>query len=250
MPDLEFETAEISLLGDRQNNQDRSIILIGDSGSLLVVADGMGGHSDGAVAAETAVRSLIDSFRHCPHPVDDAEGFLEGVVNRAHSKVVEVGADLEFEHRPRTTVCVALIEEDRAHFAHVGDSRIYHLRDGDVLWRTRDHSHVEMLYQQGKISKEEMLTHPMRHFVEACLGGEPESPMMSISIDHELEIGDVLLLCSDGLWTPLDEPAMAQFLIEAEDPQDALEELAQAAVKACNPTADNTTATLLRVVED
>lgn len=247
---MNFETAEVSLLGDRGSNQDRAMVVTGDSGWLLAVADGMGGHADGALAAETAVKALVEAFRHCPHPVEDPNGFLETSINAAHDAVYKLGADKPLEQRPRTTVTVALIEEDVAHLGHVGDSRIHHYRGGELIYRTRDHSHVEALHREGMISEDEMLTHPMRHYVESCLGGEVERPDMAISTGHELEEGDLLVLSSDGFWTPLDEEKLGQILSEAEDLQATLEKVSADAVEASHPASDNTTAVVLRCEGD
>lgn len=247
---MDFETAEVSLLGDRETNQDRATIVANDSGLLLAVADGMGGHAGGAEAAAMAIKTVVDAFRHCPQPIEDPETFLESVVLASHRAVVALGDGLPFEERPRTTLVACVVMDDVAHWCHVGDSRLYHFRGTELEFRTRDHSHVELLFQQGKIKEEEMLTHPYRHFVESCLGGDPARPWISVETDRQLEEGDSLLLCSDGMWTPYEDSGLAEFLGGSADLQLAMDALAAKAVEVCGPQADNTTGVAFRLMAD
>ena len=137
---------------------------------LLVVVDGMGGHADGARAAEITLRVLLEAFRQTPQPVFDPLGFLHLCLGKAHEAVVRLGLPLPLDKRPRATCALCLVQQGSAYFAHVGDSRIYWLRQGTVLTRTRDHSHVELLLQEGLINARQAQNHPMRNFVETCLG--------------------------------------------------------------------------------
>ena len=122
---------------------------------------------------------------------------------------------LPLELRPRATCAVCLVQQSSAYWAHVGDSRVYHLRAGRVRERTRDHSHVELLVREGVISAGQMQNHPMRNFVESCLGGDPILPEMAISPRRALQPDDVLLVCTDGFWANLDESADRQRLRDA-----------------------------------
>ena len=119
--------------------------MVADKAALMLVFDGMGGHSDGAMAAETGIRVVQDRFMASKLPVFDPQGFLYHALSRAHDAVVELGASLAVDFRPRATCAVCLIQESGAWWAHIGDSRIYHIRGGKVLSRSRDHSHVEIL---------------------------------------------------------------------------------------------------------
>ena len=112
---------------------------------------------------------------------------------------VALGSDVAVDFRPRATCAVCLVQEGGAFWAHIGDSRIYQVRNGKVLNRSRDHSHVEVLIQEGAITEEEALDHPMRNFVECCIGGDAPVPDMSITSKQPLAPGDVLLACTDGL---------------------------------------------------
>jgi serine/threonine protein phosphatase PrpC len=246
---LRIEHAELSLVGDREDNQDRVTVAVADkaAAAFLMVIDGMGGHSDGSRAADTALKSLLDSFHQTPAPVFDPLGFLHMALSRAHDDVARLGNGQAIDARPRATTAVCLVQEGAAYWAHVGDSRVYHLRHGKVVRRTRDHSHVELLLREGKITEEELPNHPMRNFVECCLGGDPAIPEMTIGGRHSLEPGDVLLLCTDGIWANLRDPDIAGFFRDDSQQLRAwLEALGRRAVQASSPFSDNSTAAVLR----
>ncbi len=190
---MRIEYADLSLIGDREDNQDRVAVAANDHAAFLIVIDGMGGHSDGSRAADAALKSLLDSFHQTPTPVFDPLGFLHLALSRAHDEVAGLGSAQSIDARPRATTAVCLVQEGAAYWAHIGDSRVYHLRHGKVLERTRDHSHVELLLREGKITEAEIANHPMRNFVECCLGGDPSIPEMTISGRRVLKPGDVLL---------------------------------------------------------
>jgi serine/threonine protein phosphatase PrpC len=244
---MQIEYAKVSALGDRQDNQDRGAIVVSDEAALMLVFDGMGGHSDGAKAAETGMKAVQETFMKAVQPIFDPQGFLYMALSRAHDEVVRLGAEVAVDFRPRATCAVCLVQEGGAFWAHIGDSRIYQVRGGGVLTRSRDHSHVEVLIQEGAISEEEAQDHPMRNFVECCIGGDSPVPDMSITSRKPLEPGDVLLACSDGLWSGLGDADMA----EIGDPGDnnLVENLKSLSMKALNvnsPYSDNTTGTAIR----
>ena len=244
---MQVEYAKVSALGDRQDNQDRGAIVVADDAAMLLVFDGMGGHSDGARAAETALKVVQDMFTSTPLPILDPQGFLYGVLARAHDAVVALGRELAVDFRPRATCAICLVQESGSFWAHIGDSRIYLVRNSKVLKRSRDHSHVEVLIQEGAISEEEAQDHPMRNFVECCLGGDAPVPDMTITPKLRLEPGDVLLVCSDGLWSGLGDDDMATIGLPGENKlADNLKSLSLKALNANSPYSDNTTGAALR----
>jgi PPM family protein phosphatase len=244
---LRIEYADLSLLGDREDNQDRVTVSAAEQAALLIVIDGMGGHSDGSRAADTALKSLLESFRQTSLPMFDPLGFLHMALSRAHDEVAKLGNGQTIDTRPRATTAICLVQEGAAFWAHIGDSRVYHLRHGKIVQRTRDHSHVELLLREGKITEEELPTHPMRNFVECCLGGDPAIPEMTVSGRNTLLAGDVLLLCTDGIWANLRDTDIAGFFREDNQELRAwLEALGRRAVQASAPFSDNSTAAVLR----
>jgi serine/threonine protein phosphatase PrpC len=244
---MQIEYAKVSALGDRKDNQDRAAVVASDSAALMLVFDGMGGHSDGALAAETGMQVVMDMFLTATQPIFDPQGFLYMALSRAHDKVVSIGMDVAVDFRPRATCALCLVQEGGTYWAHIGDSRIYQVRDGKVLTRSRDHSHVEVLIQEGAITEEEALDHPMRNFVECCIGGDAAVPDMSITNQMALQPGDVLLACSDGLWSGLSDDDMAQIAVPAENTiADNLKVLSMRALEMNAPYSDNTTGTALR----
>jgi len=139
------------------------------------------------------------------------------------------------------------VQDAAAYWAHVGDSRVYQLRQSRVLERTRDHSHVEVLLREGLITEAEVQGHPMRNYVECCLGGDAALPEMSISSRRRLKSGDVLLLCTDGMWANLKDQDFVRFAqTPAKTLRDSLMDLGTQAVAASAPYSDNTSAAALR----
>lgn len=248
---MRIDYAELSLVGDREDNQDRVTVAATDEAALLIVIDGMGGHSDGSRAADTALKSLLESFRQASLPMFDPIGFLHLALSRAHDDVAKLGNGQSIDTRPRATTAICLVQEGAAFWAHVGDSRVYHIRRGRLVQRTRDHSHVELLLREGKITEEELPNHPMRNFVECCLGGDPAIPEMTLSGRNRLQPGDVLLLCTDGIWANLRDADIAAFFHDDTQQLRAwLEALGRRAVQASSPFSDNSTAAVLRWVSE
>ena len=244
---MRIEHAELSLVGDREDNQDRVSVAVSGEAALMIVIDGMGGHSDGSRAADTALQSLLKSFSQTTTPLMDPLGFLHLALSRAHDDVARLGSGQSVDSRPRATIAICLVQEGSAYWAHIGDSRVYLIRKGRVVTRTRDHSHVELLLREGKITDEEVATHPMRNFVECCLGGDPAIPEMTIGPRQRLYPGDVLLLCSDGIWANLSDQDIGMFFRpDYEDLRAWLEALGRRAVQSAAPFSDNSTAAVLR----
>ena len=242
-----MEYAKVSALGDRQDNQDRAAVVVADDAALMLVFDGMGGHSDGAKAAEVGLKVVQDMFTESTMPIFDPQGFLYSAMARAHDEVVLLGADMALDFRPRATCAVCLIQEGGSFWGHVGDSRIYQMRNGHLVSRSRDHSHVEILIQEGAITEEEALGHPMRNFVECCIGGDAPVPDMSITQKKPLLEGDVLLACSDGLWSGISDDEMSEMATrQGLSVAENLKALSMVALTANAPYSDNTTGTALR----
>jgi serine/threonine protein phosphatase PrpC len=244
---LRVDYADISLLGGREENQDRVTAAVAEHSALLVVVDGMGGHADGAKAAEVTQQVVLEAFWHTPQPLFDPLGFLHLTLGRAHEEVVKLGVQLPIEHRPRATCAICVVQKGATWWAHVGDSRLYHVRHGSVLARSRDHSHVELLLREGLITADQAQTHPMRNFVECCLGGDPILPDMTLTRRRALEPNDVLVVCTDGMWAGVKDTEIAGEISPAAVPlNEKLLELAQRAIARTGAASDNTSAAALR----
>jgi len=247
---LRVEHAELSLQGARDTNQDRVGAEVTDEAALLVACDGMGGHEEGERAAVVALQAINQRFRATAQPLLDPLGFLHLALGAAHQQIVNIGTDIPLENRPRATIATCLVQRGSAYWAHVGDSRTYHLRRGRLVARTRDHSHVELLVREGVIGAEQAHNHPMRNFVESCLGGEVLLPEMDVSRRQPLENGDVLLVCTDGLWAGVSDEAIAAAFAQPETAlSEALAALCAQAVAASGASCDNTSAAALRYLE-
>lgn len=247
---MRLEHAELSLQGGREDNQDRVSVTVGEQAALLTVFDGMGGHAFGEHAAEFAQHAVLERFAQSAQPLLDPLGFLHLALGAAHERVVALGGQLPAEQRPRATCAVCLVQESSAYWAHIGDSRIYHLRNGAVRTRTRDHSHVELLLREGVIDDGQVAGHPMRNFVESCLGGDPILPEMALSLRQPLQVGDVLLVCTDGFWASLrDEQIAGAFVTHDRPLGDTLALLGAQALAAAGDASDNTTVAALRLLD-
>ncbi|GBG02239.1 serine/threonine phosphatase [Azospira sp. I13] len=242
---MKFTVYQESRVGKRQNNEDRIAYCYSREAVLLVVADGMGGHHHGEVAAQIAVQSLTSAFQRDAQPeIDDPFLFLQKGMTNAHHAILDYSQEHRLKDSPRTTCVACLIQDNIAYWAHAGDSRLYHMRDGKVLATTRDHSRVRLLMDEGLISEAQAATHPDRNKVYSCLGGE-NPPEIEFSRKTPLEVGDVLVLCTDGLWGPLPGDIMASSLKGANLMQAVPMLLNQAEIRS-GPYGDNLSVVAVR----
>ena len=197
---MKFTIYQESRPGRRPNNEDRLAHCYSRDALLMVIADGMGGHYYGEIAAQIAVQSLTESFQREANPkLHDPFSFLNKSMLNAHRAILDFTDAHSLPDSPRTTCVACLIQDSIAHWAHAGDSRLYVLRDDAVLTRTRDHSRVQLLIDQGVINAAQAAFHPDRNKVYSCLGGR-QDPEIELSRKTPLEAGDVIALCTDGVW--------------------------------------------------
>ncbi|PWF42673.1 protein phosphatase 2C domain-containing protein [Massilia glaciei] len=202
---MQFSVYQESQIGGRKVNQDRMGYSYTRDSLLLVLADGMGGHLRGEVAAAIAVQALSTLFQQQAQPfIKRPVRFLEEAFLVAHEEIARYKNEHNMPESPRTTLVACLVQHSSAIWAHCGDSRLYWARDGAILGRTRDHSHIEHLIAKGLADPSERATHPDRNKLYNCLGAN-SLPQVDISRQAALQPGDVLLLCSDGLWSMLPE---------------------------------------------
>ena len=245
-----LEVASLTDIGRlRGNNEDSSLYWEPDSdkefarkGRLAVIADGMGGYEGGQEASRLAVDTVRFVYDRDFH--DDPQNALVTGFRSAHETIQRYAVQHP-QFAGMGTTCTALaIVERRLYFAHVGDSRLYLLRAGANSRLTRDHSYVGRLVENGIVSLEDAESHPQRHILTAALGSGreviPDSPEHPIA----LEEGDVLVLCTDGLWSVVGETELMR-LARSESPGEACIRLVNAALERGGP--DNVTVVVLRV---
>ena len=233
--------------GDRAYQQDQVEIIAHDRtpGCLLVVlADGMGGKSGGRKAADQVLLTAQQLFERYAPSRDDAAETLKQLVLEAHL-MIKLTA-ITSEEEPHSTVAAFLLSPSLdCHVVHAGDSRLYHFRGADMLSRTVDHSYVQRLIDEGQINEEEANVHPQSNLLTGCLGTHQDPPLSHQHLG-QLEIGDTLLACSDGLWhyfTPRELGA----IVHALPPREASEMLVSKARQRARGGGDNLSLALLRV---
>jgi len=243
---MQYEIGRVSLLGNRKTNQDRLGVAESHAGVLLILGDGLGGKPGGELAAETLVKSVEHSLRHEIMPVENPEKLLEQLIIKAHHAVRAMGSKQTPPIEPGSTAVLCLIQNKKAWWAHVGDSRFYLFRDGLNIYRTQDDSYVEHLYQKGEITLEKRDGHPMRNYVTQCIGVMDTEPKVKVSKGVDLQVNDTLLLCSDGFWEPLDDAQIGATLAE-NNIKDAIQKLATRAEQSSYPKSDNTTVLAMKI---
>ncbi len=238
---MRFSVYQESHIGGRRNNQDRMGYSFTRDALLLLLADGMGGHIQGEMAATISLQTIGTLFQQNATPyVKKPEKFLEDSFFAAHREIHRYRAINNLPETPRTTIVACLIQHNNAYWAHCGDSRLYWMRRGQILARTRDHSRIETLIAQGKVDPSERDTHPERNKLFNCLGA-PNMPIVELSRRASLQAGDVILLCSDGLWSVLPDHVLAQSLHQNTVVR-AVPELLTTATGIAGKSSDNVTA--------
>jgi PPM family protein phosphatase len=238
---MRFSVYQESHIGGRKNNQDRMGYSFTRDALLLLLADGMGGHIQGEMAATIAMQTVGSLFQQNANPyIKKPEKFLEDSFFAAHREIHRYRAINNLPETPRTTIVACLVQHNNAYWAHCGDSRLYWMRRGQILARTRDHSRIETLIAQGKVDPSERDTHPERNKLFNCLGA-PNIPIVELSRRASLQPGDVMLLCSDGLWSVLPDHVLAQSL-QNNTVVRAVPELINTAAGIAGKTSDNVTA--------
>ena len=209
---MRFTIFQESRKGSRRVNQDRIAYTYGRDTLMLCVADGMGGHAGGEIAAQIAVRLFIERFQQEAKPIlRNPLKFLQDTMLRAHAALGSYANQFSMLETPRTTCVVVVVQANHAYWAHVGDSRFYLFRQGALIGSTKDHSKVQYLVDQGIIQVDEVPDHPDRNKIFSCLGGLVD-PVIDLSKRTPLRNGDILVLCTDGLWSVMSQSEMATYL--------------------------------------
>jgi serine/threonine protein phosphatase PrpC len=202
---MRFSVYQESRQGGRHVNQDRMGYLYTRRSLMMTMADGMGGHARGEVAAEVTLQTLATLFQRDARPLlPDPATFLEQSIHTAHRDLHRYRAENRLPEAPRTTIVACVVQDGIATWAHVGDSRLYLLRGGRIAHRTFDHSRVQQLVASGAVRAQDVKEHPERNRIYNCVGAFV-APKVEIAKRVALRPGDVLLLCSDGFWSGLSD---------------------------------------------
>jgi serine/threonine protein phosphatase PrpC len=238
---MRFSVYQESRKGGRRVNQDRMGYCFTRDALLMVLADGLGGHAHGEVAAQQALQTLARQFQVQARPtVRNPAEFLQDTIMLAHREIHRYAEANQMADVPRTTVVCCLVQHGQIYWAHAGDSRYYLLRKSRLLTRTRDHSKIENLLQQERVLPMDVANHPERNKLYNCLGS-PNLPLIDIGGPVRLEPGDVAMLCSDGLWGALEEKVIVD-RVTSLSVVHAIPDMIEQALQNAGEGADNTTA--------
>jgi len=200
---VRFTIFQDSRQGDRTGNEDRVGYSYSRDVLLMTIADGMGGHQDGEVAAELAITEITRRFQHeARNKLRKPSEFLVSAIQSAHRSIVSHAVAHNLLECPRTTIVACIVQNGSAYWAHAGDSRLYVMRNGNLVAATQDHSRVQMMIDSGEITPEMAARHPERNKIFSCLGGVVP-PQISSSREFPLQIGDTIILSTDGFWAQI-----------------------------------------------
>lgn len=210
---------------------------------LAVLADGMGGHTGGAIAAQQVLLKAKQNFATFSPSSESSQEFLRSVIDEAH--VVIKLTRFTSEADPHSTAVVMLLHPGLAEWAHCGDSRLYHFRRGKLVTHTADHSLVGELIRTNRITEEMAQLHPQRNLLLSCLGADKD-PRIDYGGAPALESGDCFLLCSDGLWGVLSDDELGRTLHEL-DARSAARVLINAARERGEGVGDNISMAIVKI---
>jgi serine/threonine protein phosphatase PrpC len=248
-----LERAALTDVGcQRENNEDRFSYWEPDNeedfrakGRLVIVADGMGGYEGGQEASRLAVEAIESAYSDGKGA--DPQSSLVNAFSAAHARILQEAQLRPDLHGMGTTCTAAALVGRNLYYAHVGDSRLYLVRSANISRLSHDHSYVSRLVEQGVISPEQAEHHPQRHVLTAALGAghdiAPDFPSEPVNLQH----GDILVLCTDGLWSMMRDEEI-QAAVHLDSLAEACEDLVQTAKQRGGP--DNITVQILRICDN
>ncbi len=235
---MRFKVFQDSQIGGRKVNQDRLAYSYSKDTLMMVIADGMGGHARGEIAAEIAVSTLNNRFQAEARTVlRKPKEFLDTAIQAAHRAIVAFADKHDMLECPRTTIVAVILQNGKAQWAHVGDSRLYYFRGGRLATATQDHSRVQQMIDAGIITPAQAAVHPDRNKIYNCLGGVLP-PTVTHSDEWTLQIGDSILISTDGFWGQLDANFIAAKLAR-EDILALVPKLMEEAERKAGAESDN-----------
>lgn len=209
---MKFSAYQRTEQAGRKANEDRMGYLYTRESAIFVVADGMGGHANGELAAQIAFETMTKAFQIQALPlVPEPREFLSKALLQAHHEILRMTHELGMDDSPRTTLVALLVQEGEAIWIHCGDSRLYWIRNGQMEKRTLDHSYAEQTIMDASSREDYLAKVANRNVLFTCLGS-PTKPIYDVSPKMSLKQGDKFLLCSDGLWGALKDADIVETL--------------------------------------
>lgn len=235
---MKFSVFQVSRKGGRDKNEDRMGYCYTSGSGIFLLADGMGGHPQGEVAAQLALQAMSAMFQKEARPkLADIPAFLESALLAAHRQILRHSIEKGMLDTPRTTMVAAVVQAGLVTWIHCGDSRFYLVRQGELLARTRDHSFLEQ--SQAAAAGIKIPANINRNILFTCLGS-PSKPVFDISGPIALQQGDKLMLCSDGLWGSLSDEDITYHLGH-KTVSEAVPDLVEKALRTAGDGSDNVT---------
>jgi serine/threonine protein phosphatase PrpC len=233
---MKFSVYQVSRKGGREKNEDRMGYCYTRESGLFVLADGMGGHPEGEVAAQLALQTISALYQKEARPiVKDVADFLSTSLMAAHHQVIRYASEKGMLDTPRTTLVAAIVQGSYATWVHCGDSRLYVVRQGELLTRTRDHSYLEQQASSGVVRLDRI----NRNILFTCLGS-PTKPVFDVTGPITMQEGDKILLCSDGLWGTVSDLDIVRHL-SMQPVSEAVPDLVETALRNGGAQSDNVT---------
>jgi serine/threonine protein phosphatase PrpC len=233
-------------IGDRHDQQDRVAIITSprNPGAMLaIVADGMGGRTGGRQAADQVISTAENLFGDISEHDSTFRDMLLHLAAEAHT-VIRLSA-ISSEKEPHSTLCALVIKKQYAIWAHAGDSRLYFFRDGRLVHRTEDHTYAQQLREEGRHEDADIATQRYKNILVSALGIN-KKPKVEIGEEHELGVGDVFLLASDGLWAYFEDAELGDALTSM-SPREASEQLISQARERAEGRGDNLSLAIVKL---
>jgi PPM family protein phosphatase len=235
---MKFSVFQVSRKGGREKNEDRMGYCYTRGSGVFLLADGMGGHPEGEVAAQLALQAISAMFQKEAKPeLPDITAFLEAAIMAAHHQILRYSIEKGMLDTPRTTIVAAVVQAGAVTWIHCGDSRLYFVRQGELLTRTRDHSFLEQ--RKNASAGIKLPDRINRNILFTCLGS-PTKPLTEITGPIPLQLGDKLMLCSDGLWGNLSDEDITYHLSH-QSVSESVPDLVEKALRKAGEGCDNVT---------
>ncbi|KJU84469.1 serine/threonine protein phosphatase [Candidatus Magnetobacterium bavaricum] len=229
-------TEMMSYKGGRKNNEDFCAYKQVDDSGCWVLADGLGGHKGGEVASRLAVDTIIESFaKYREFNVETLAKYMES----AQQTLLKAQEEDDLLYSMRTTIVILLADYDESLWAHIGDSRLYHLRNGQIVYQTKDHSMPQNMLESGEITADQIRNHPDRNRLLRVLGKSGELRPSISQQKIKLEQNDAFLLCTDGFWELVTETEMEVDYVKSTNPAQWLNNMQDRILYRADNEADN-----------